>query len=174
MAQRSVAWHLNEAKKHGPQWIRRKCAESFQKMIRAEAGAMEGYVKAVRLGVVVSTYSPLGQVVCVTCSKRGGWNEPKGFGESGMDAGHYLSGRRNSILTEETNCHVQCTNCNREKSGAQDAYTLYMRTIYGQKVIDELVRLSNVSVQRTSEEWVARRLSYMKRTREAIERMIHE
>jgi len=53
-------------------------------------------------------------------------------------AGHFLDGRGNSILFEETGVHLQCSGCNIWKHGNKIAYYDFMRDIYGQEHIEKL------------------------------------
>ena len=76
-----------------------------------------------------------GYVECVTCNRLLFWKEG--------DAGHFISGRHNSILFDERGCHFQCKSCNRNQ-GEQYKYGLFMLKTYGQKVIDELFKLDHV------------------------------
>ena len=71
-----------------------------------------------------------GMVVCVTCGAVKHYRD--------QQAGHFLDGRRNSVLFDERNVHPQCVKCNMFNGGAKVAYYDYMRGRYGQEVIDEL------------------------------------
>lgn len=74
---------------------------------------------------------------CVTCGRRYMFHE--------LQAGHFLSGRGNSILFEETNCHAQCYGCNVMKHGNLENYYPYMLKTYGEDEIDRLKRLKNTT-----------------------------
>jgi len=56
----------------------------------------------------------------------------------GLDAGHYISGRWNSILFDEMGVHIQCRWCNRFNEGNKDSYDTYMRRRYGDKAIEKM------------------------------------
>ncbi len=67
-----------------------------------------------------------------------------------MDAGHWISGRRESILFEEDGIHPQCHKCNRyhitnpwgvtaKQKSVDAAYDEYMLATYGQDRMDELL-----------------------------------
>lgn len=63
------------------------------------------------------------------------------------DAGHFIPGRSNSILFEETNCHAQCSACNRFKQGKWPEYYKFMLEKYGQIEIDRLIDLKSKIVK---------------------------
>lgn len=58
-----------------------------------------------------------------------------------LQAGHFVPGRHSIILFDERNCHPQCYNCNINLKGAPRKYESFMKSKYGQEVIDELDRL---------------------------------
>lgn len=77
---------------------------------------------------VFSTYirkkaSVNGYARCVTCNKRDKWQK--------MDNGHYLSRKYVQIRWDETNCHVQCKNCNQNLGGNLVKYRAYLIRLYG-------------------------------------------
>lgn len=76
-----------------------------------------------------------GEVRCVTCGKLDHWGN--------LDAGHFVSGRKNAILFEDNGIHAQCTQCNIFNHGEQYLYGVYMKKRYGQKEIDRLLKLKS-------------------------------
>ena len=72
-----------------------------------------------------------GYASCVTCGARKHYKE--------LQAGHFIGGRHNSILFDESNCHVQCAGCNVFGRGMFSRYYEYMLKMYGQEVINELM-----------------------------------
>lgn len=97
---------------------------------------------------------------CVTCGKIGHYKD--------MHAGHFVGSRRNAVLFEERNIHVQCNYCNTYLSGNQEAYSRYMLERYGKDVVDSLLRLRNEVVAYSREELVEKRISYMDRVKAAM------
>lgn len=79
-----------------------------------------------------------GNVKCVTCTNEGYWKS--------FQAGHFIPGRRNSILFVEENCHVQCYACNVCNHGNLIPYYEFMENKYGKKKIKELKKLKERSV----------------------------
>jgi len=77
--------------------------------------------------------------ICCTCDTS--------YSVKKLQAGHFIPGRRNSILFEERGCHAQCYNCNINLKGNPRKYQKYMFNRYGQEVIDELDKLSEQTVQ---------------------------
>jgi len=95
----------------------------------ARRRAWDFFSKIVRLTEQVAP----GACKCVTCGAIKGWKN--------MDAGHYISGRRDGVLFDRRNIHPQCPQCNRfaERGSCSSAYTVWMQHKYGQAVINELV-----------------------------------
>ena len=61
---------------------------------------------------------------CITCSKT----VPRKL----LQAGHYIPGRHNQNLFEETGCHAQCYNCNINLKGNTHVYAQKLRELYGE------------------------------------------
>jgi hypothetical protein len=74
-----------------------------------------------------------GMNMCITCGVWKPWKE--------LQAGHFIPGRHNSILFDERGVHPQCYHCNVGLKGNPRSYDRYMRTMYGEKVIEELETL---------------------------------
>ena len=163
---------LNKAKEFQTStYIRKFVAPDFQKMIRAEAGAFVGIVWVVADGRYVGRTSKLGECRCVTCGAAHPWQKQKQFGTAGVDTGHFVSSRCNSIVFEENNAHPQCVYCNRFLGGNQEAYSTWMLHTYGQEAIDRLQQLRNQSRQFTREELVEMRIGFRDRMKAAMEVM---
>ena len=150
-------------------------APVFQQMIRAEAAADtstawgSGFgVPAIIRGEIKYEGRHIGECVCVTCGKVGPWKG--GLNSQAMDTGHFLPGRRASILFEETNVAPQCKYCNRT-GGMPEAFRKWMEVVRGQDEIERLERLKNVTKQWTREELVAKKIEYSDRLKAAVERI---
>jgi hypothetical protein len=87
-------------------------AKDLQKAIRMEAADDRGICR------------------CVTCGKKGHYKR--------MHGGHFVPGRRQSILFIEENIHVQCISCNNYLSGNVMEYERFMVNTYGQDAVDEI------------------------------------
>lgn len=85
-----------------------------------------------------------GYVVCVTCGKVMPWKEAQ--------AGHFVPGRRNSVLFDTRHIYPQCPRCNVFLHGNLIAYYPFMLKKVGKKVIEELKRLSQKDKQFTRAE----------------------
>lgn len=66
-----------------------------------------------------------GYCECCTCSKIMWWNDPE------CNAGHFLAGRGNSVLFDETIVHAQCSRCNNYGGGMPWDYEKFMMKRYG-------------------------------------------
>ena len=153
-------------------YLRKFVAPDFQRMIRAEAGAVEMDVPAISSGEFVMVFSGLGDCVCVTCGKVLAWSTDKKAGTMGCDAGHFLASRRNSIILQETNCHPQCQYCNMHMGGMPESYMKYMMAVYGREEVERLEDLkANFSKSFLIDELVAHRIDYRERIAVALEKM---
>ncbi len=131
----------------------------FSRMIRSEAADENGNCK------------------CVTCGCRKFW---KG---SGIDAGHFLAGRRLSIRFQESCVHPQCWFCNTgacshvnpfaggvRKESVTIAYTRFMMSTYGEEEIDRLNWLrDNVVKSYSVDELREMRVEFKRRAKAAME-----
>ena len=78
--------------------------------------------------------------VCFTCGRR--------FHINALDAGHFVSGRRNAILFDERNVHIQCRHwCNLTNHGQHKIYRQKMIERYGVDVVEELERNKKKVIQ---------------------------
>jgi hypothetical protein len=85
-----------------------------------------------------------GNANCVTCKRKYHWKL--------LQAGHFVPGRRNSILYDERNCHAQCYGCNVGKHGDLLNYIDFMKERYGEEVIKELREKNRIDKQFTPDE----------------------
>ena len=84
---------------------------------------------------------------CCTCEVVDEWKY--------LQAGHFVAGRNNSILFEETNVHAQCVGCNYFGRNAKHYgnYYEFMKAKYGVEEVDRLILLSNREVLLTKEDF---------------------
>lgn len=148
-------------------YSRKYVAPLFQRMIRAEAGAMpEGYTTTIVHGEYDMSYRRVGDCACVTCGIVAAWDS----GIKGIHTGHFLASRCNSILFEEANVAPQCSSCNFYRSGEQQLFRKWMLAIRPTH-IERLERLKTQSKQFTRYELVDMRIGYAARLNAAVERM---
>lgn len=81
---------------------------------------------------------------CVTCGRTGHWKY--------MQNGHYVSRRNLNTRFNETNCHVQCPECNELKSGNMENYTVYIAAKYGVAMPEMLKDMGNKTADFTCED----------------------
>lgn len=78
--------------------------------------------------------------VCFTCERR--------FHIKVLDAGHFVSGRRNAVLFEENGVHIQCSLwCNQIKHGNPKIYKKKMIARYGEEEVERLEQLKHKVIQ---------------------------
>lgn len=125
--------------------LKNKAWTEFSRMIRLEARDPD-----------------TGLVTCVTCGHKSEWNK-------GMQAGHFIDGRYNSIIFYENGVHPQCYACNIIYNGRKDEYFLFMEKTYGREEIDKQVRLKWESRTFTRDELAELRKSFKSRADKSIE-----
>lgn len=80
-----------------------------------------------------------GEVKCCTCSNRGHWKL--------FDCGHFIPRGKLATRYDERNCHSQCAHCNRFLNGNLVKYEIFLRSKYGNEVVEELKIKSKESVK---------------------------
>jgi hypothetical protein len=80
-----------------------------------------------------------GYCTCVTCGAIKTWKT--------MQAGHFISGRTNSVLFEEKLVHAQCPACNIFKHGNYVNYTLFMLKKHTKEEIEQMIQDSKKIVK---------------------------
>jgi len=103
-----------------------------------------------------------GLVSCVTCGHKAEWNR-------GIQAGHFIDGRYNSVIFYEKGVHPQCYACNVIYNGRKEEYFLFMERTYGRDEIDRQVRMKWEPRQFTREELVELRKKFKERADMAIQ-----
>jgi len=106
------------------------------------------FSRFVRLRDCLKTTKTTDWGVCCSCGKKVSYK--------GSQAGHFLAGRWNAILFEETCCALQCAHCNLFLQGNGAGYYKFMLKEYGQKEIDRLMKL-----HKTTRKWKSGELKEM-------------
>lgn len=90
----------------------------------------------------------LGRCVCCTCGIYKPWNDPE------VNAGHFIGGRTNSVLFDETIVHPQCSRCNCFYGGRPWDYEQFMIKRYGYnyETLEEIKCRRNIIKKYTMEE----------------------
>ena len=120
-------------------------AKDLQKAIRMEAADEQGNCR------------------CVTCGKRDHYKK--------MHGGHFVPGRRMSVLFIERNIHPQCVHCNTFLSGNLMEYERLMVKTYGQDVVDEIRAAKNRTVTFSRHELADMRDEYKSRIKAQEQRL---
>lgn len=128
-------------------WHKQKAWVEFSRMIRLEARDEK-----------------TGLVSCVTCARTAAWND-------GMQAGHFIDGRYNSIIFYENGVHVQCYACNIIYNGRKDEYFLFMERKYGREEIEKQMQMKWANVSFTRDELDGMRKEFKKRAEASIARL---
>lgn len=96
---------------------------------QAKRRAWKEFSRFVRLRDCLATTGTTTHGVCCTCGSR--------FEFAQLHAGHWISGRTNSLLFDERNCHAQCAICNHD-GGRLEQYDVYMSVRYGADLLEDL------------------------------------
>lgn len=92
------------------------------------------------------TTKSLKRCKCVTCGKEVDY--------SGIQAGHAIGGRYNSILFDEELVHGQCNGCNGYGNGKYAEYSVWFIRNYGTEKWEEKVALSKQLIQYKSSDYI--------------------
>jgi hypothetical protein len=103
--------------------------------------AWDEFSKYIRLRDALETTGTKERLVCCTCGKT-----YPAFGVGCAQAGHFITGRGNSILFDERGVHGQCYHCNIHLRGNWPEYMRFMMLRYGRKVVDELIHNYKLTV----------------------------
>lgn len=108
----------------------------------------------------IVTTGTIDACICITCFAV----KPR-LGIGSIQAGHFpeINGRLNAVLFEERGVHGQCYQCNHFKHGNPNPYMDFMKAVYGQEVIDELIALKHKTVKYSIPDYQEIKQDYMNR-----------
>lgn len=86
--------------------------------------------KSFALYIKMRDANAAGVCFCCTCQKGMAWNDME------CNAGHFIAGRSNAILYDETIVHAQCSRCNNYGGGKPWDYEQFMIKQYGHSYED--------------------------------------
>lgn len=92
----------------------------------------------------MSSADDWGMCTCVTCGKVQHWKK--------IQNGHYIRREVNATTFLDENNHPQCITCNEFNMGEEEKYKKFIIKEYGERVLDELHRLSHTTHKFTHEE----------------------
>ena len=108
--------------------------------------------KYIRLRDCLATTGTTDFGVCCTCGRTKHIKE--------LDAGHYISGRSNSVLFNDKGIHIQCRKCNRFEEGNKGEYEKFMLEKYGAEECERQKNAKHLSVSLSLFELKALELDY--------------
>lgn len=114
---------------------------------QAKKKAWKYFSQFIRLRDALETTGNKAQVFCFTCGKP-----YPAFGKGCVQAGHFIPGRKNSVLFVEEIVHGQCYNCNVNLKGNWVEYERIMVEKYGKERVEEWKKLNRVVVKYTPNE----------------------
>lgn len=95
------------------------------------------------------------QCKCITCGSI-----KKSFGRGQIHAGHFIPGRKNSVLFVEEIVHGQCWNCNYNLNGNWVEYERVMIAQHGRDKVEEWKALSRKIIKFTVDELLEIEVKY--------------
>ena len=122
---------------------------------KAKKKAWDAFSKYIRLRDAIKTTHTKTHLLCITCGRR-----YKAFGKGCAQAGHFISGRNNSILLDEKFVNGQCPICNKWMRGNYVRYEIEMIKMWGKKAVDEVKARSLLTVQVKAYEWLDKEQEY--------------
>lgn len=96
--------------------------------------------------------------LCVTCGRR--------YAFSQLHAGHFISGRHNSVLFSERGVHAQCFNCNITLRGATLEYRRKIIEMYGKGFDEALEKVARMTIRYTAADLEEMKLLYKAKIKE--------
>jgi hypothetical protein len=120
-------------------WVKHK--DPLEKKLPTRDRAWRAFSTYVRTRDCLEATGTTTSGVCVTCGRAYPYKD--------LQAGHFVSGRHDSVLFSEKGCHTQCKKCNLYRSGEWTAYYFWMIHRYGASVFEEMLK-----------EWLDRSVSY--------------
>jgi hypothetical protein len=134
--------------------LARKVKPKYPTRARAKRLAWTAFSTFIRQRDCLNSPSlKLGVGFCVTCDRS--------YPMAKLQAGHFVPGRHESVLFEETNCHAQCQGCNIFKSGNLIPYFEFMLEKYGIEEINRLRDLDKKIVHLKTQDFLAIRDKYV-------------
>lgn len=122
---------------------------------RAKKKAWEAFSRWIRL----RDSDEQGICRCITCPKRAHWKD--------MDAGHYITRAKESVLFDPQNVHAQCGGCNQYQGGKALEYRVELIRRYGQWVVEKMEHTALMTCKRDVFDYQYIEVEAIKRT-EAI------
>ena len=118
----------------------------------AKKQAWDAFSRYIRLRDCLKTTKTPTAGRCVTCNRS--------YPFTKLQAGHWLPGRRNSVLFDERGVAAQCVGCNVWGRGQQAAFEEYMRREHGEEVMAEIREANKTGVRFTKGELEEMRREY--------------
>lgn len=104
--------------------------------------------------------------ICVTCNRE--------YDFKNLQAGHFISGRGNSVLFDETCVYTQCYGCNMGRGGAYVEYFIFMEQEWGREFIEELRIKKTKTVKYTKDDLLRLKETFINKTEELIKEYTNE
>ena len=122
--------------------------------------AWDLFSKYIRLRDCLRTTGCSAWGLCITCNKR--------YHFKLLQAGHFIPGRHNANLFDETGCHAQCYNCNVNLKGNTLVYRRKIIEMYGEGY-DEILEERDKKIKKFTIQGLQELLIYLKQKIKEIE-----
>lgn len=124
--------------------------------LKKEAWAV--FSQYIRLRDCLKTTDTLHMGACYTCGKVYPYTQ--------LQAGHFLPGRRNSVLFNEEQVHAQCMACNVWNHGDFPTYLEKMRVDFGSEKVEEMIRQRHDTLKFTRDDLIKLKVYYQQKVLE--------
>ena len=111
----------------------------------AKKKAWDAFSRYIRTRDCIATTGWEDEGECITCKRQYPFKQ--------LQAGHFIPGRLNAVLFQESGVHAQCYGCNVMKGGNTVKYWLEMESRYGREAIDQLIAQSETTVKYTVDDF---------------------
>lgn len=108
-------------------------------MAKDKTKAWDAFAKYIRVQGCLETTGLAFLGVCITCGKQ--------FHISYLQAGHFMSGRRNAVLFQEQGVHIQCRYCNMVLNGDHKKYRKILIKKYDLATVKKLEAAKSKVIQ---------------------------
>jgi hypothetical protein len=100
--------------------------------------AWDAFSRYIRLRDCLKTTGTIDKGRCITCGRIFSFNE--------LQAGHFISGRTNSVLFSERGVNAQCKSCNRFHYGRPLEYQDAMIKMYGEDEVLKMRQMAKIPI----------------------------
>lgn len=103
----------------------------------------------------------LSEGFCITCKRDYPFKK--------LQAGHFISGRGNAVLFDETCVYSQCYSCNIGRGGSYVEYFVFMEQEWGREYIEELRLKKKTTIKYTESDLIELKETFILKTKKLVD-----